>query len=55
MTDDDLSIYGYSENTTPHAAIRSKERYGIDLTNEDLQKMSEICQSKTWERDYQNL
>lgn len=53
MNDDDLSIYGYSQNIIPHAAIRSKERYGIELTNEDLQKMSEICQSKTWARDYQ--
>ena len=37
----------------PHAAIRAKERYGIELTNEDLQKISLICQSKSWARDYQ--
>lgn len=51
---DDLSIYGYKEPSgISHAAQRSYERYGIELTNEDLQKMSVICQSKTWMRDYQ--
>ena len=50
--ENDISIYGYSENEKPHAAIRSKERYGIELTNDDLKQMSIICQSKTWARDY---
>jgi hypothetical protein len=52
--DEGIEIYGFSE--TPkisHAAQRAKERYGVELTNEDLQKISDICQGKTWRRDYQ--
>lgn len=49
-----IEIYGFSDKPAiPHAALRAKERYGIELTNEDLQKMSDICQDKTWRRDYQ--
>ena len=49
-----IEIYGYSDAPkVPHAAIRAKERYGIELTNEDLQKISLICQGKSWARDYQ--
>lgn len=52
--DEDLSIYGYKDSSSiSHAAQRSYERYGIELTNEDLQKMSQICQDRTWMRDYQ--
>lgn len=52
--DDDISIYGFTDKPEKsHAAIRSKERYGIELTNEDLQKMSEICQGNSALRDYQ--
>lgn len=40
------------KRTLPHAAIRAKERYGIDLTNDDLREMAKICQDKTWRRDY---
>lgn len=50
---ENLEIYGYTQNGIPHAALRAKERYGIELTNEDLKQMSIICQSKTWQRDYQ--
>ena len=54
MEEEGIEIYGYSETPkTPHAATRAKERYGVELTNEDLQKMSEICQGKLWSRDYQ--
>lgn len=35
-----------------HASDRAKERYGIDLTNEDLQNISKLCQSKTCDREY---
>lgn len=49
-----IEIYGYSDTPkTPHAAIRAKERYGVELSNDDLQAMSNICQDKTWMRDYQ--
>jgi hypothetical protein len=52
--EDDLSIYGYKpESDISHAAKRAYERYGVELTNEDLQRMSLICHSKTWMRDYQ--
>lgn len=51
---EDLTIYGFDDKPKEsHASIRAKQRYGIDLSKEDLQKMSEICQSKTWARDYQ--
>lgn len=54
MTEEDISIYGYtSEPKIPHAAVRAKERYGIELSNEDLQVMSDICQLKKCCRDYQ--
>lgn len=54
MVEEGIEIYGFSDKPeTPHAALRSKERYGIDLTNEDLQQISLICQDKTWRRDYQ--
>jgi len=55
MTDEEgIEIYGYEEKPkVPHAADRAKERYGVDLTNEDLQAMSKICQESTWRRDYQ--
>ena len=37
--EDDLSIYGYKpESSISHAAARAYERYGVELTNEDLQK-----------------
>ena len=54
MTEEEgIEIYGYSTvEKPPHAAVRCKERYGIELTNEDLQKMSEICQGNSWARDY---
>jgi hypothetical protein len=49
-----IEIYGYSnEVKTPHAAVRSLERYGIELSNDDLKAMSEICQGNSWRRDYQ--
>jgi hypothetical protein len=54
MDDNDISIYGFTDKPEKsHAAIRSKERYGLELTNEDLQKMSEICQGNSALRDYQ--
>ena len=49
-----IEIYGYSTTPKPpHAAQRAKERYGVELTNEDLQKISLICQGKSSLRDYQ--
>ena len=51
--EEDLSIYGYDTPKIPHATLRAKERYDIELTNEDLQAMSKICQERTWRRDYQ--
>ena len=54
MEDEGIEIYGYTDKPqVPHAAVRAKERYGVDLTNEDLKKMSEICQGRIWSRDYQ--
>jgi hypothetical protein len=54
MEEEGIEIYGFSEKPeVPHAILRAKERYNIDLTTDDLQKISEICQSKTWRRDYQ--
>lgn len=51
--EEDLSIYGFEEKPeTPHAILRAKERYGIDLTVEDLQNMSKICQENSWRREY---
>ena len=48
-----IEIYGYNDSPkVPHAAHRAKERYGVELSNEDLQKMSDICQDKTWRREY---
>ena len=49
-----IEIYGYDDSPKiPHAALRAKERYGVELSNDDLRKMSEICQGKMWNRDYQ--
>jgi hypothetical protein len=53
MNEDDISIYGFSDNKPSHASLRAKERYGIELTDEDLQNMSDICQMKKCCRDYQ--
>jgi hypothetical protein len=54
MEEEGLEIYGFSEEPKiSHAIIRAKERYGIELTNEDLQVMSDICQLKKCCRDYQ--
>jgi hypothetical protein len=54
MEEEGIEIYGYIDKPqVPHAALRAKERYGIDLTNEDLQAMSDICQMKKCCRDYQ--
>lgn len=48
-----LEIYGFTEKPeVPHAIIRAKERYGVDLTIDDLQKMSIICQESSWRREY---
>lgn len=49
-----IEIYGFSDTPKiPHATLRAKERYGIELTNEDLQSMSLICQGNSSLRDYQ--
>jgi hypothetical protein len=49
-----IEIYGYSETPkVPHATLRAKERYGVELNNDDLKQMSLICQGKSWARDYQ--
>jgi len=54
MSEEGIEIYGYSEVVKqPHAASRSLERYGIELSNEDLKAMSVICQGNSWARDYQ--
>jgi hypothetical protein len=54
MTEEDLEIYGYKSNQeTSHASLRAKERYGVELSKEDLKTMSEICQLKKCCRDYQ--
>jgi len=54
MSEEGIEIYGYTEGVkTPHAATRSLERYGIELSNDDLRAMSEICQGNSWARDYQ--
>jgi hypothetical protein len=51
--DEGIEIYGYSDiPKVPHAIVRAKERYNIDLTNEDLRQMSLICQGTSWARDY---
>lgn len=52
MTEEGIEIFGYSTNEIPHAALRAKERYGIELTNDDLREMSKVCQGNTWQRDY---
>jgi hypothetical protein len=54
MTEEGIEIYGYSDKPEiPHAALRARERYGIELSNDDLKAMSEICQQRIWRRDYQ--
>lgn len=54
MVEEGIEIYGFTDKPEePHAIIRARERYNIELTTEDLQKMSDICQSKLWCRDYQ--
>ena len=42
---EDISIYGYTTSTLPHASIRAKERYNLELSKDDLKNISSICQS----------
>lgn len=49
-----IEIYGYAPKPIePHAITRARERYNVELTEEDLRKMSEICQESSWRREYQ--
>ena len=53
MEEEGIEIYGFSDKPKEsHATIRSKERYGLELSKEDLQEMSIICQGNDWRRDY---